>query len=215
MSHCGRDCNGSHEHDHHHDHEYPCYPQKTYYCCKRGPAGPQGPPGPPGPPGTPGTPGAPGAGAIIPYASGAPGVSLTTPGPTADDRGAAFLGFGTNEEGNILINTNITGADEPFQSMAFVVPRNGTITGISAAAIKGNAAASGDITFRIYEAAANSLIFAPTDVFVTFASPAQDAINSGSSVENHPVTTGMRLLLVVYVASGTFEGVLNAGLAIS
>lgn len=201
-----------------HRHKEPCCEQKTFFCCRRGPqgpAGPQGPQGPQGEPGTPGTPGTAGAGAIIPYASGA-SVSLTTPG-TDDVRGAAFLGFGSKVEENITINTAIAGPTAQYQEFAFVVPRNGTITGLSAAAIKTNNSTAGDVTFQVYLANTNSLSFSPlTDAIVTFASPAQNNINGASTgAISHAVTTGMRLLLVVYVSSGSGVYLLNAGLSIS
>ncbi|HHU56625.1 MAG TPA: hypothetical protein GXZ48_08135 [Acholeplasmataceae bacterium] len=89
--------------------------------CKRGPRGPRGPQG------------LPGTGAVIPFASGLP-VTLET-GALNSARTVGLIGFGNSVSvdtlagGLIDLSTNANGA---LRNMAFSLPRDGTITGITA-----------------------------------------------------------------------------------
>lgn len=93
-----------------------------------GPQGPPGPEGPEGPEGPRGPEGPPGPGAIIPFASG-PELTLTFQ-PDGSPDNMALIGFGNHAMATLAGGQiNVTG----ISNMAFSMPRNGTITDISAA----------------------------------------------------------------------------------
>lgn len=187
--------------------------------------GRQGPPGPPGPQGVPGTPGANGGGAIIPYASGT--VPLTLSNVVGIVGTVALIGFGTaapgvslGAGGTIILPGSLV---SELINFAFTVPRNGTITSISAFfdnLVELNTAVSSvTITVRLFSAPVGSETFtAIPGASVTLAPAITGILSSGGiSVGTNdalsiPVTTGTRLLLV-YSATGTGTG-LPVGLSL-
>jgi BclB C-terminal domain-containing protein len=83
--------------------------------------------GAPGAPGAPGIPGTPGNGAIIPFASGTPVVMTTTVG-------GLFNTVSTVSFGNSITGVPLLGGGaiiQNFANAAFMMPRDGTITGVS------------------------------------------------------------------------------------
>ena len=121
-----------------------------YYCCncrpigscfcngstgETGPTGPTGTTGATGPTGVTGPTGATGVavgGAIIPYASGTPITVTTIAGGLVGTSG--LLGFGNSVSGVSISGGTIdlTGASGTLLNFAFSVPRNGTLTAITA-----------------------------------------------------------------------------------
>lgn len=168
-----------------------------------------------------------GRGGIIPYASGVVPVALTS--LAGGLVGIPFyIGFGTAVPGVILANNtiNLTG----LVNEAFTVPRNGTITAISATftltvalTVAGEAAT---VNAQIYRAPAGSNIFSPTGVSVNLTPPLTSLLTvgttlSGSSIPAVPVSVapGDRLLMV-YSLSGTtlataVTGTVSAGITIA
>ena len=166
-----------------------------------GPAGAQGPAGPPGPAGS---------STIIPYASGGASTLTTILGGLVGQ--ASAVGFGNNAQvepsGGV-----IDAATVPL--IAFSMPRDGTITSMSAFASTtvGLALLGTTITLtaQLYESTTPDNIFTPIPgAAVTLAPPltgiiAIGTISSGISTGlSIPVTAGTRLLLVF---SGTATGV--------
>lgn len=202
-------------HDGHHDNPCGCI------ICPPGPPGPQGPTGPRGPavggpPGPTGATGATGAtgptgptgptgatgpGAIIPFASG-PVTTLTTVlGGLIGVQ--AVMGFGNSDSVTTVAGV-ITLTDS---SMAFSMPRDGTITSLAAyfsvsleAALIGSTVT---ITAQIYSSPTPNDSFAPVAGAAVALTPplagvvAVGTITSGVTTGlSIPVTAGTRLLLV-------------------
>ncbi|WP_251637430.1 exosporium glycoprotein BclB-related protein [Sporosarcina sp. NCCP-2716] len=166
-------------------------------------------------------------GSIIPFASGAVPVALTsligglvgTP---------FFIGFGTAVPGVILANNTINLIG--LVNEAFTVPRNGTITAISATFTLTAALSVADeaatVTAQIYRAPAGSNTFSPTGVSVDLTPPLTSLLTvgttlSGSAIPVAPVSVapGDRLLMV-YSLSGTsiastVAGTASAGITIA
>jgi BclB C-terminal domain-containing protein len=189
-----------------------------------GPATP-GPPGPPGPPG---------AGAIIPYASGTVPVvlSTTTVAGVVVSTGA-ILGFGSSaptvglNAGTLTLGTAATNIPD----FAFVVPRAGTVTSISAffsATVGVTLAAAGTVRAELWRASALSNTFAPTGVFVDLAPAFGPVVSVGNTAANTaaaslPVAAGDKLLLVFSLRTsgptliniGVLTGFASAGVGIS
>lgn len=202
-----------------------------------GPAGPPGPPGPPGAPGAPGTPGTPGvagAGAIIPYSSGTP-IALTTVlgGPLGT---SSLVGFGSSATGiNIVDNAiNLVGDPGTLVNTAFSVPRDGTITSITAlfstVAAVDLLASTVSITAQLFRSDATSNnVFTPIPGAIVELSPSYTGlVDIGSIVRG--TTTGLEapvnqgdLLILVFSANETggipiasvITGFASAGVAIS
>ncbi|MFJ8514051.1 exosporium glycoprotein BclB-related protein [Lysinibacillus xylanilyticus] len=150
----------------------------------------------------------PATGSIIPFASGTVPVALAAVAGGAIGT-VSMVGFGTAIPGVTLTGTNIdlsavTGTE------AFSVPRDGTITSISATLSVTLAVPTftGTATVRaqIYRAPAGSNIFSPTDAFVDLApaltSLAVGVITFGTrNVTPVPVAAGDRLLMVFSVTT--------------
>mgnify|MGYP000864638915 CR=1 FL=1 len=166
-----------------------------------GPTGATGPTGPIGPTGATGPSGPPGPGAIIPFASG-PTVSLTTLlGGLVGTQG--LIGFGSNElataVGGIIDTTSL-------DNVAFIMPRDGIITAISAffsvnAAV--NLLGSEVTIFAQLWSAMDSNQFTPVPGTEVALSPALTGlVNIGTTVSgnlpglNILVAEGTRLMLV-------------------
>ena len=94
-----------------------------------GPAGVTGPAGPTGPTGAPGSSG---GGTIIPFASGSPATVTTLVGGLPGT--GTLLGFGNNAStpGAVGGTIDLTGSNGVSVNFAFSIPRDGTITSISA-----------------------------------------------------------------------------------
>jgi len=152
-----------------------------------GAIGPTGPTGPIGPTGATGPTGPPGPGAIIPFASG-PTVSLTTLlGGLVGTQG--LIGFGSSElataVGGIIDTTTL-------DNVAFIMPRDGIITAISA-------------FFSVN--AAVSLVGSEVTIFAQLWSSMGDNVFSpipGTEVALTPALTG--LVAIGTTASGNLDG---------
>lgn len=168
-----------------------------------------------------------GRGSIIPFASGIVPVALTS--LVGGLVGIPFyIGFGSAVPGVILANNTISLTG--LVNEAFTVPRNGTITAISATftltvalSLAGEAAT---VNAQIYRAPDGSNTFSPTGVSVDLTPPLTSLLTvgetlSGSSVPVAPVSVapGDRLLMV-YSLSGTtlataVTGTVSAGISIA
>ncbi|WP_324777901.1 exosporium glycoprotein BclB-related protein [Virgibacillus senegalensis] len=198
-----------------------------------GPTGAAGVTGATGATGPAGVTGAPGAGAIIPFASGAPVVLTTILGGLAGT--TSLVGFGSSNTGVELLDggqIDITGAGATILNFAFSVPRDGTITSIEAYfSTTASVGLTGDITinaqlYRSPDPATN--IFDPIPETLVTLSPDITApitigeISRGSVTGlDTLVTEGDRLLLVFSATAsgislvGTVAGYASAGVAIS
>ncbi|PJO42031.1 exosporium glycoprotein BclB-related protein [Lysinibacillus xylanilyticus] len=166
----------------------------------------------------------PATGSIIPFASGIVPVILTSVLGGAIGT-VSLVGFGTSIPGVTLTGTNIdltaaTGTE------AFSVPRDGTITSISAslsATVAVTLTGTATVRAQIYRAVAGSNVFSPTDAFVDLA-PALSTIAVGTitfgtrNVTPVPVAAGDRLLMVFSITSSgivaTVTGNASAGINI-
>ena len=192
-----------------------------------GPTGPAA--GPTGATGITGPTGPTGASAIIPYASGVTPVALATlVGGLAGI--PSFVGFGSAAPGVSALGSTINLAALGLLNYAFSVPRNGTISAISATftVTAGVFATLGAVSVQaqVYTAPANSGLFSSTGATVTLT-PSMSLIAIGqvlSGVANVsvPVTAGTQVLLVfsavdssILSAASTITGSVSAGLAIS
>ncbi|MFJ8518498.1 exosporium glycoprotein BclB-related protein [Lysinibacillus xylanilyticus] len=166
----------------------------------------------------------PATGSIIPFASGIVPVVLTSVLGGAIGT-VSLVGFGTSIPGVTLTGTNIdltaaTGTE------AFSVPRDGTITSISAslsATVAVTLTGTATVRAQIYRAVAGSNVFSPTTAFVDLA-PALSTIAVGTitfgtrNVTPVPVAAGDRLLMVFSITSSgivaTVTGNASAGINI-
>ncbi|MFJ7889783.1 exosporium glycoprotein BclB-related protein [Lysinibacillus xylanilyticus] len=166
----------------------------------------------------------PATGSIIPFSSGIVPVILTSVLGGAIGT-VSLVGFGTSIPGVTLTGTNIdltavTGTE------AFSVPRDGTITSISAslsATVAVTLTGTATVRAQIYRAVAGSNVFSPTDAFVDLA-PALSTIAVGTitfgtrNVTPVPVAAGDRLLMVFSITSSgivaAVEGNASAGINI-
>ncbi|MFC5590642.1 exosporium glycoprotein BclB-related protein [Sporosarcina soli] len=156
---------------------------------------------------------------IIPFSSGTvPAVLVTTALGLVGTTSA--IGFGTSVPGITIsaLNTIDLGV---LPSEAFVVPREGNITALSASFITtlAFAAATGPTTIRaqIYRAPEGSTTFTATGAFVDLAPPipapiAVGAVSTGNgSFAPVPVSVGDRLLLVFSATTSTAVAVTVTG----
>ncbi|WP_337988474.1 exosporium glycoprotein BclB-related protein [Lysinibacillus sp. JNUCC 51] len=150
----------------------------------------------------------PATGSIIPFASGIVPVVLAVAAGGAIAT-VSMVGFGTSIPGVTLtgINIDLTGATTGME--AFSVPRDGTITSISAtfSAIAGlTITGTATVRAQIYRAPAGSNVFSPTTAFVDLA-PALSTVVLGTitfgtrNVTPVPVAAGDRLLMVFSATS--------------
>ena len=183
-----------------------------------------------GDPGMVGPAGTPGGGAIIPFASGAPVMMTTLLGGLTGT--SAALGFGNSVSGIPIVGGTIdlTGAGGTNLNMAFIVPRDGTITSLSgffsttlAQSLIGTTVT---VTAQLYQSTTPDNMFSPIPGAVVTLPPYTGIVAMGATTNdttsglNIPVTAGTRLLLVYSTtASGlslinTLQGYASAGLAI-
>ncbi|WP_330219562.1 exosporium glycoprotein BclB-related protein, partial [Peribacillus muralis] len=186
----------------------------------------QGPQGAAGAQGFQGPQGITGGGAIIPFASGGPVVLTSVLGGLANT--GALIGFGSSFDTVTIGGGSITlGGVGGVLDFAFVAPRAGTVTSISAffsttlAATLGTAAT---ISAEIFTAPATSNTFTPSGASVSLT-PALGPIiaigdtASGTAAAALPVAAGDKLLLVFSIESPvtlltTIVGFASAGITI-
>ena len=197
-----------------------------------GVTGPTGSTGATGSIGPTGATGATGASAIIPFASGIP-LSLTTiAGGLVGTPG--FVGFGSSAPGLSIVGgvIDLTNAAGTLTNFAFSMPRDGTITSISAyfstTAALSLVGSTITITATLYQSTApNNSFTAVPGATVTLAPPLTGILSVGSISSgivtglNIAATAQTRFLLVfTATASGlslvnTVAGYASAGIAIN
>jgi BclB C-terminal domain-containing protein len=196
-----------------------------------GPAGPTGATGPAGPTGATGPAGPAGAGSIIPFASGLP-IEMTTIAGGIPGTGG-LVGYGNSTSGVSLTGGTIdlTGGPGVLLNYAFSMPRDGTITSMSAYFSSTTALALIGTTITINEQLYCSTT--PDNVFtavpganVTLAPSltgviAVGTIGSGMTTGlSIPVTAQSRCVPVFSVSAGgislvnTVQGYVSGGLVI-
>ena len=166
-----------------------------------------------------------GRGSIIPYASGAVPVALTS--LVGGLVGVPFfLGFGTAVPGAIVGGVIVLPTVGGLLNEAFTVPRPGTITSISATfsvTVALTLATTGTVRAQIYRAPAGSDTFSPTTAFVDLTPALSPLIAVGTTLTGSagaavPVSTGDRLLMVFSLegtlVAGAVTGTASAGIAI-
>ncbi len=193
-----------------------------------GAIGPTGATGTSGPTGATGAPGVAGAGAIIPYASGTPIVMTSIAGGLVGT--GSTLGFGGS-----LTGVTLTGGliDQTLiNDFAFSMPRDGTITSISAdfstTVALSLVGTTVTITAQLYSSPTPNNTFAPVPgAVVTLAPPltgvlAIGTISSGITTGlSIPVTAQTRLLMVYTITAdgvtliNTVTGFASAGVTIN
>jgi len=142
-------------------------------------------------------------GSIIPFASGIVPVTLVTLASGAIDT-VSTVGFGTAVTGVGLTGINIDLTAATSRVEAFTVPRDGTITSISATFVSTVVLSLGlgtaTVRAQVYRAVAGSNVFSPTSAAVDLVPPlsaiAVGTIASGNANVSVPVATGDRLLMV-------------------
>ena len=150
-------------------------------------------------------------GSIIPFSSGTIPASMATLATGLVGTTSA-IGFGTSVPGITIVGNTITlGGTLP--SEAFTVPRDGSITALSATFVTTAAVAllTGPTTIRaqIYRAPQGSTTFTATNVFVDLAPPIPAPIAIGALATGNasfapvPVSVGDRLLMVFSATTST------------
>ncbi|WP_060665597.1 exosporium glycoprotein BclB-related protein [Bacillus sp. CHD6a] len=202
-----------------------------------GPAGPEGPAGiqgptgaagPAGPAGPEGPAGVDGQSAILPYSSGTP-VALATVADEFISTGAT-LGFGTSfERINIAENTIDVSGGGGVLNFAFPIPRDTTITGISAyftTTVEVSLETPVSVIASLFSAPPRETEFTETAVTVTLQPELEGVITVGEVLTgtvtglSETIPAGTRLLLVFYTESETalasvVTGFASASLAIN
>lgn len=166
-------------------------------------------------------------GSIIPFASGAVPVALTS---LAEGLVGTpfFLGFGTAVPGVFVGENIILPTVGGLLNEAFTVPRTGSITSISATftiTVALSVTPTATVRAQIYRAPAGSDIFAPTTAFVDLSPELTTALAVGTTLSGTavtvpvPVTAGDRLLMVFTLEgaplAGAVTGTASAGIAIA
>ncbi|HWK55906.1 MAG TPA: exosporium glycoprotein BclB-related protein [Parapedobacter sp.] len=190
--------------------------------------GAQGDPGPTGPQGDPGSGG--GGSAIIPFSSGTP-VSLTTIMGGLVGKPAA-IGFGNSAELPAPMGyIDLTGSPSTNLNMAFMVPRDGTITSLSAffSTTTGLSLVGTTITIHaeLYQSTTPDNIFTSVPgTTMTLSPPFTGLVSIGDMCNgiltglSIPVTAGTRLMFVVSATAdgltliNTIDGYVSGGLEI-
>lgn len=194
--------------------------------------GPEGEIGPQGPAGPTGPQGMAAAGAIIPFASGAP-VTLTTLAGGLSGT-AALLGFGNSASGISNLGSIIDLTAGGNINMAFSVPRTGTVTSLSGffstTVAQSLIGTSLTVTAQLYRAdiSLGGNQFTPIPgAMVTFDSPYTGIVPIGETRAgtatglNVPVAAGDRLLLVFSTTAigislvSSLQGHASAGIVIN
>ncbi|WP_339173875.1 exosporium glycoprotein BclB-related protein [Solibacillus sp. FSL R5-0691] len=170
----------------------------------------------------------PNTGSIIPFSSGiTPAVLTTLVGGLVGT--TSLIGFGTAVPGITILGNTIDLSG--IVTEAFAVPRNGSITAISASftalAALDLGLGSVSVTAQIYRAPAGSSVFTATNARVTLTPPYEGLISIGqtsygsANVPPVPVAQGDRLLMVYSIAgtgvtiAAALTGTASAGITIS
>jgi len=178
-----------------------------------------------------GATGATGSSAMIPYASGGPVTLNILAGGLAGT--PAYIGFGSSAPGLSAFGSNISLiGSSGVANFAFTVPRNGTITNISAdfTVLAGTSFGIGStyVQVQLYSAPAGSTTFAPLAGTAMTLQPGVGLISVGQLLTGS-LTTGVNVsqgdqLLMVFGASndggflviaGSINGYASAGVAIA
>jgi len=195
-----------------------------------GPAGAQGATGA-SVTGATGPTGIAGSSAIIPYASGGPVTLNILAGGLAGT--PAYVGFGSSAPGLSAFGSSVSLiGSSGLLNFAFTMPRNGTITGISAdfTVLAGTSLGFGStfVQVQLYLAPAGSTTFAPIAGTAMTLQPGVGLISVGQLLTGN-LTTGINVsqgdqLLMVFgatnnggilVAAGSINGYASAGVAIA
>jgi len=172
-----------------------------------------------------------GGGAIIPFASGMPVTMTTVLGGLTGT--SAALGFGNSASGITGAGgmIDLTGAGGTNLNMAFSVPRDGTITSLSAffstTLAQSLVGSTVTVTAQLYQSTTPDNTFTPVPGAVVTLAPAFTGVLAIGAIANGrttglsiPVTAGSRLLLVYSATAtgltlvNTLQGYASAGLAI-
>ena len=173
-----------------------------------------------------------GGGAIIPFASGVPVEMTTILGGLVGT--SAALGFGNSASGISYSGggtIDLTGASGTNLNMAFSVPRDGTITSLSAffstTLAQSLVGSTVTVTAQLYQSTTPDNTFTPVPGAVVTLAPAFTGVLAIGAIANGrttglsiPVTAGSRLLLVYSATAtgltlvNTLQGYASAGLAI-
>ncbi|WP_263364402.1 exosporium glycoprotein BclB-related protein [Paenibacillus sabuli] len=189
----------------------------------QGPQGEAGPAGPQGPAGT-------GGSAIIPFSSGMPITMTTISGGLSGQMG--MLGFGSSDQisasGGAI---DLTGASGVNINYAFSVPRNGTLTSMSAFFSTTNAQSLVGTTItvqaQLYSSASGNTFLPVPGAAVTLAPSLTGVLTIGTTSNgsttglNIPITANTRYLLVFSATAtgisltNSIPGYASAGIEIS
>lgn len=163
--------------------------------------------------GATGAPGEAGLGSIIPYASGTPAIMTTITGGLVGT--TTLVGYGISAPGIVPVLGNInltgTGVGEELLNMAFSMPRDGTVTEITAffsnAAILALPIDAITVRAQLYTSATPDNIFTPSAAFVDLPIITGPIILTGATYNatatvNLPVTAETRLLMVFSISVG-------------
>ncbi|PWJ58057.1 BclB C-terminal domain-containing protein [Dyadobacter jejuensis] len=145
---------------------------------------------------------------IIPYASGTPITMNTTVGGLTDN--ASVIGFGSSTSGISLVGGNISAAFIP--NMAFSMPRDGTITSISAYFSNTVAitlvGSTVTISAQLYQSTTLNDLFTPVPGAIVTLAPSLTGIVAIGSISNGitsglniPITAQTRLMLVFNISA--------------
>lgn len=166
-------------------------------------------------------------GSIIPFASGAVPVALTSlVGGVAET--PFYIGFGTAVPGVLVGGVIVLPTVGDLLNEAFTVPRTGSITSISATftvTVALTIAAAGTVRAQIYRAPAGSDTFSPTDAFVDLTPELSTLLAVGTTLSGSaitapvPVSAGDRLMMVFTLEgttlAGAVTGTASAGITIA
>ena len=196
-----------------------------------GPVGPAGATGPLGPTGPTGANGTNGAGAIIPYASAYPITMISNPND-GSVYSVAIIGFGNSSVARIYptISGTIDTTSGPY-NFAFSMPRDGTITSLSAFFSTSTGltlvGTTIKVTAQVYTSTTPDNIFTPVPGAIVTLAPALTGVLAPGTISNGivnglniPVTEQTRVLVVFSITSAgvTVENVVSgfasAGLTI-
>lgn len=167
-----------------------------------------------------------GTSAIIPYASGIPTAINMIVGGLAGI--PEFIGFGLSSPGATVLGTNIDFTGGTLTNFAYTMPRNGSITDISASfLVIVGVSVSMNPTIYLYKAPAGTATFTQIPG-ATLVLPDASLISVGAVLSgsvhnlNVPVNTGDQILLVAagtsasqLLSAGSATGYISAGVGLA
>ncbi|KAA5532494.1 hypothetical protein F0919_17060 [Taibaiella lutea] len=139
-------------------------------------------------------------GAILPFASGLPVVVTTVAGGLAGT--GSLVGFGSSATGVSLLGTTIdlTGAGGTLLNFAFVAPRSGTISSMTAhfslTAAVSLLGTSVNINAQLYSAPSGSNTFSPVPGAVVTLAPGLSGVSLAIGTTATGITTGLSIPVV-------------------